>query len=79
MRIPVSESEVGLLYPIGNGFYFISMSETFFEVFYEKSYEKTGGIYEHKNMRKMTFEEFKKQYPYQINSIKFRSKVKPRY
>jgi len=51
MRIPISESELGYWYPIGNGYYFI---QDCFEYCYARG----------RGHRLTTFAEFKKALPY---------------
>lgn len=63
MRIPISEEQLGLWYPIGKGYYFVPE--------YSPSYK----YYENK-YRYSTFKEFKKELPFIIRGNEFRSKIK---
>ena len=57
MRIPIAESEIGVWYPMKDGYYFVSEITSHYE-FFIKWYT------DYKCLRRTTFEDFKKELTY---------------
>lgn len=64
MRIPIGEEEVGVWYPIGDDYYFISKEATH----YKNNLEGRNSIYGKRGLRESTFHEFKEEFPYTVYS-----------
>lgn len=67
MRIPIAESEIGIWYPIGDYYHFVSVESTWFE---------NNGNSRYDQYRQSTYAEFKKEFPHIVRGTGCRSRKK---